>query len=82
MHTISEHNTVGSMSTPLSEEVHREHTEFIKTTIAKLLSAEAQLFQIHAFEAIRTLVAFPIRGTVGVWDGQAVPCHLSGENKN
>lgn len=51
-------------------------TEFIKATVAQLLSAEAQLLQIFTFEALRTLVALPIRGAVGVWDGQAVPRHL------
>lgn len=52
------------------------HTKFIKATVAQLLSAEAKLLQICTFEALRTLVALPIRGAVGVWDGQAVPRHL------
>lgn len=51
-------------------------TEFIEATVAQLLSAEAQLLQILTFEALRTLITLPIRGAVGVWDGQAVPRHL------
>lgn len=57
------------------------HTQFIEATITKLLSAEAQLFQVHAFEAMRTLVTFSVRGTMGVWDGQAVPCHITDQKK-
>lgn len=51
-------------------------TELVKATVAQLLSAEAQLLQVCTFEALRTLVALPVRGAVGVRDGQAVPRHL------
>lgn len=57
------------------------YTKFIEATVTKLLSAEAHILQVDTFEAIRTLVAFSIRGTVGVWDGQTVPCHITDQKR-
>lgn len=56
-------------------------TKLVEATVAELLPAEAQLLQVHAFEAIRTLVAFSIRGTVCVWDGQTVPGHITNQDR-
>lgn len=57
-------------------------TQFVEAAVSELLSAQAQLLQVHALEAQRTLVSFSIRGTVGVWDGQAVPRHVTEERED
>lgn len=59
-----------------------DFTQLIEAAVAKFLPAEAQFFKVHTLEAQRTLVALTIGGAVGVWDGQAIPCHVAKQMKN
>jgi hypothetical protein len=56
-------------------------TELVEAAVAQLLSAEPQFFQVHTLKAQRTQVSLPVWRTVGVGDGQAVPCHSTDKHK-